>query len=106
LLGEHLEGVASVSAGRLAEPRKRLVHHRRIEQRLELLDRHRLDRVGRECRKLGVGLVDGDLLDSEYQAYVDAGVWPDGPPEDVKAYDTDVAKSVYGDDGKVIWPAD
>lgn len=52
-----------------------------------------------------IGLIDPELLDSEYQAYVDAGVWPDGAPEDVKPYDADVAKSVYDDNGKVIWPA-
>jgi len=52
-----------------------------------------------------VGLIDADLLAAEYQAYVDGGVWPDGAPEDGKDYDASVAASVYGDDGKVIWPA-
>ena len=52
-----------------------------------------------------VGLIDPDLLAAEYKAYVDGGVWPDGAPEDGKDYDADVAASVYGDDGKVIWPA-
>ena len=46
------------------------------------------------------------LTEAEYDAYVEAGVWPDGAPDNVHAYDADVAASVYGDDGKVIWPAD
>ena len=52
-----------------------------------------------------VGLIDPDLLSAEYQAYVDAGVWPDGAPNDGKDYDATIAKSLNGPDGKVIWPA-
>ena len=52
-----------------------------------------------------VGLIHPAQFDAEYAAYVAAGVWPDGPPKDGKDYDPAVATSVYGSDGKVIWPA-
>jgi hypothetical protein len=32
-------------------------------------------------------------------------VWPDGAPVDGKDYDETIARSLYGADGKVIWPA-
>jgi hypothetical protein len=48
LLGQHLESIAAVAAGRLAEAGERLVHHRRVEQRLAPRDRlERLDQVVR-----------------------------------------------------------
>jgi NitT/TauT family transport system substrate-binding protein len=52
-----------------------------------------------------VGLIDPALLAAEYAAYVEAGVWPDGPPEDTQPFDAELAASLYGDDGKVLWPA-
>ncbi|MEO7398889.1 MAG: ABC transporter substrate-binding protein, partial [Ilumatobacteraceae bacterium] len=52
-----------------------------------------------------VGLIDPAVFDAEYAAYVDAGVWPDGAPEDGKYYDVDLARSLYDDDGKLIWPS-
>jgi NitT/TauT family transport system substrate-binding protein len=52
-----------------------------------------------------VGLIHPAQFDTEYAAYVAAGVWPDGPPKDGKDYDPSVATSVYGPDGKVIWPS-
>ena len=51
-----------------------------------------------------VGLIDPSLLATEYQTYVDAGVWPDGAPADGKYYDAAVAKSVYSAGGTVVWP--
>ncbi len=51
-----------------------------------------------------VGVIDPALFAAEYAAYVEAGVWPDGAPEDTKPYDADLAAGLYGDDGKVIWP--
>jgi hypothetical protein len=32
-------------------------------------------------------------------------VWPKGAPENGNDYDEALAKSLYGADGKVIWPA-
>lgn len=52
-----------------------------------------------------VGLIDPAVFDNEYAAYVAAGGWPDGAPTDAKYYDAALAKSLYGADGKVIWPA-
>ncbi len=52
-----------------------------------------------------VGLIDGDVFRAEYDAYVEANVWPDGAPEFREYYDDTVAAAAYGDDGKVIWPA-
>jgi len=52
-----------------------------------------------------VGLIDPALFAAEYAAYVAAGVWPDGPPEDTSPFVADLAGSLYGADGKVIWPA-
>jgi len=52
-----------------------------------------------------VGLIDPDQLKAEYDAYVAAGVWPNGAPDYIEAFDDTVARSVYGQDGKVIWPA-
>lgn len=52
-----------------------------------------------------VGLIDPAVFDNEYKTYVDAGVWPKGAPTDGKYYDAALAKSLYGKDGKVIWPA-
>lgn len=51
-----------------------------------------------------VGLIDGDLFRTEYDAYVEAGVWPDGPPEYTESFDPAPAAAAYGADGKVIWP--
>lgn len=50
-----------------------------------------------------VGLIDGDLFRTEYDAYVAAGVWPDGPPEFGEYYDAAPAAAAYADDGSVIW---
>lgn len=52
-----------------------------------------------------IGLIDPDLFKAEYDAYVEAGVWPDGAPEYGEYFDAAVAAGVYGDDGKVIWPS-
>lgn len=52
-----------------------------------------------------IGLIDADLFKAEYDAYVEAGVWPDGAPKYGEYFDTAVAAGVYGDDGKVIWPS-
>jgi len=52
-----------------------------------------------------VGLIDPALFAAEYAAYVAAGVWPAGPPEDTSPFVADLAGSLYGTDGKVIWPA-
>ena len=51
-----------------------------------------------------VGLIDGDLFRAEYDAYVEAGVWPDGAPEYTESFDPAPAAAAYGPDGKVIWP--
>jgi NitT/TauT family transport system substrate-binding protein len=51
-----------------------------------------------------IGLIDPAVFDAEYAAYVAAGVWPDGAPDDGKYYDDALAAGLYGDDGKVIWP--
>lgn len=51
-----------------------------------------------------VGLIDPASFDAQYAAYVEAGVWAGGAPEDGKYYDVDLAAGLYGDDGKVIWP--
>jgi len=51
-----------------------------------------------------VGLIDPAVFDAEYAAYVDAGVWPDGAPENGKYFDESLAAGLYGDDGKVVWP--
>ena len=52
-----------------------------------------------------VGLIDPDRFAAEYKAYVAAGVWPDGAPEDTKPFVADLAAGLYDADGKVIWPA-
>jgi ABC-type nitrate/sulfonate/bicarbonate transport system substrate-binding protein len=52
-----------------------------------------------------VGLIDPALFDDEYAAYGKAGVWPDGAPVNGDYYDEGLARSLYGPDGKVIWPA-
>ncbi len=52
-----------------------------------------------------IGLIDPTVFDNEYKTYVDAGVWPKGAPTDSKSYDASLAKSLYGSDGKVIWPS-
>ena len=52
-----------------------------------------------------IGVIDPKVFADEYSAYEAAGVWPDGAPTDYNAYDADVAASLYGSDGKVIWPA-
>lgn len=51
-----------------------------------------------------VGLIDPELFRAEYDAYVEAGVWPDGAPEFTESYDAAPAAAAYGADGKVIWP--
>ena len=51
-----------------------------------------------------VGLIDPAVFAAEYAAYVEAGVWPDGAPDDTKPFAADLAAGLYGDDGKVIWP--
>lgn len=50
-----------------------------------------------------VGLIDPDLLRAEYDAYVEAGVWPEGAPDYGEYFDTEVASAAYDADGKVIW---
>ncbi len=52
-----------------------------------------------------VGLIDPALFAAEYAAYVAAGVWPDGAPEDTSPFVADLAGSLYGADGKVNGPA-
>jgi ABC-type nitrate/sulfonate/bicarbonate transport system substrate-binding protein len=52
-----------------------------------------------------VGLIDPALFAAEYAAYVEAGVWPDGAPEDTMPFDAALAAGLYDADGKVIWPA-
>jgi len=52
-----------------------------------------------------VGLIDPAVFAAEYAAYVEAGVWPDGAPDDTMPYDADIAAALFGDDGLVIWPA-
>lgn len=51
-----------------------------------------------------VGLIDPALFQAEYDAYVAAGVWPDGAPEFGEYYDAELAASLYDDNGEVIWP--
>lgn len=51
-----------------------------------------------------VGLIDPDLFRAEYDAYVEAGVWPDDEPEYGEYFDADLAASLYDDEGQVIWP--
>jgi ABC-type nitrate/sulfonate/bicarbonate transport system substrate-binding protein len=51
-----------------------------------------------------VGLIDPGLFRAEYDAYVEAGVWPDGAPEYTESFDPAPAAAAYGPDGKVIWP--
>jgi ABC-type nitrate/sulfonate/bicarbonate transport system substrate-binding protein len=51
-----------------------------------------------------VGLIDPAVFEAEYAAYVDAGVWPGGAPDDTKPYDEAIAAGLYDDDGAVIWP--
>lgn len=50
-----------------------------------------------------VGLIDPDLFRAEYDAYVAAGVWPDGAPEFTESYDPGPAAAAYGPDGRVRW---
>jgi len=52
-----------------------------------------------------VGEIDPAVFDKEYSIYVADGVWPKGAPADTHSYLPGVVKSVYGTDGKVIWPA-
>jgi ABC-type nitrate/sulfonate/bicarbonate transport system substrate-binding protein len=51
-----------------------------------------------------VGLIDPGLFRAEYDAYVEAGVWPDGAPEYTESFDPAPAAAAYGPDGQVIWP--
>ena len=51
-----------------------------------------------------VGLIDPAIFEAEYDAYVEAGVWPDGAPDYVEAYDAAPAAAAYDADGTVIWP--
>ena len=51
-----------------------------------------------------VGLIDPDVFRAEYDAYVAAGVWPDGAPAFTESFATGPAAAAYGSDGKVIWP--
>ena len=52
-----------------------------------------------------IGVIDPKVFANEYAAYDAAGVWPDGAPTDYDAYDAGLAASLYGRDGKVLWPA-
>ncbi len=52
-----------------------------------------------------LGVIDPALFANEYTTYKAAGVWPDGAPPEYPAYDATTAASLYGPDGKVIWPA-
>lgn len=52
-----------------------------------------------------VGLIDPALFAAEYAAYVEAGVWPDGAPDDTMPFDAAIAAALYDAAGKVIWPA-
>ena len=51
-----------------------------------------------------IGVIDPAVFEEEYTSYVEAGVWPDGAPDDTKPYDETIAAGVYGDDGAVAWP--
>ncbi len=51
-----------------------------------------------------IGLIEPAIFRAEYDAYVEAGVWPDGAPDFVEAYDPAPAAAAYADDGTVIWP--
>ncbi|WP_117000085.1 ABC transporter substrate-binding protein [Desertimonas flava] len=51
-----------------------------------------------------IGLIDPDLFQAEYDAYVDAGVWPDGAPEFGEYFDAELAASLYDENGEVVWP--
>jgi ABC-type nitrate/sulfonate/bicarbonate transport system substrate-binding protein len=52
-----------------------------------------------------VGLVDEALLKAEVGAYAKIGVFKGAAPATDGTYDTTVARGVYDESGKVIWPA-
>ena len=51
-----------------------------------------------------IGAIDPALFKTEFDTYVADGVFPDGAPKFYEAWDADLARSMYGSDGKVIWP--
>ena len=51
----------------------------------------------------GIGIVDPELFRSAYDAYVAAGVWPDGAPPFLESYDADLAAGLY-DGTTVVFP--
>lgn len=51
-----------------------------------------------------IGVIIPKLLQDQVDAYTEAGVFT-AKPSIVGTYDADIAKGVYGPDGKVIWPA-
>ena len=52
---------------------------------------------------MGVGIVDPELFRAEYDSYVESGVWPDGAPPYLEAYDASIAAGLYDGD-TVIFP--
>jgi NitT/TauT family transport system substrate-binding protein len=52
-----------------------------------------------------VGLIDPALFKTEFDTYVADGVFPQGAPTFSESWDAALAASLYGSDGKVIWPA-
>ncbi|MGE0878501.1 MAG: ABC transporter substrate-binding protein [Acidimicrobiia bacterium] len=52
----------------------------------------------------GVGVIDPSILKAEVEAYVKAGVFKTAPKVD-GLYDENLAKSLYGADGKLKWPS-
>lgn len=51
-----------------------------------------------------LGLIDPAVFEAEVAAYTDAGIFVAAPSMD-GTYDAELAASLFGDDGKVIWPA-
>ena len=52
-----------------------------------------------------VGVIDPAQFMAEVDAYNEAGIFKAGKPATVGTYNADLAKSLYGADGKVIWPS-
>ncbi len=52
-----------------------------------------------------IGLIDPALFKTEFDTYVADGVFPKGAPAFTESWDAKLAASLYGSDGKVIWPA-
>ena len=52
-----------------------------------------------------VGIIDPAQLKAEVDAYAEAGIFKGGKPAMDGTYNADLAKSLYGADGKVSWPS-